>query len=59
MPVSDPTVASEELLLDHVPPEIPSDKVTIEPSQTCIVPVIGATGFTVIGVEIIHPVGKE
>lgn len=37
-----PTVATEVVLLLHVPPEAASDNVVQNPGQICIVPVIGA-----------------
>ncbi len=48
IPVADPMVATEGLLLDHTEVPVISDKVVPEPAQTVVVPVIGeGNGFTV------------
>jgi hypothetical protein len=58
-PVVDPTVATTLLLLVQVPPPLVLVNVTVLPIHTLAGPVIAAgTGFTVIGVVLLHPVGK-
>lgn len=57
-PVAEPTVASNVLLLVHTPPEVASDNVVDDPTQTLLAPLI-ALGFvfTVIGDVTKHPLG--
>jgi hypothetical protein len=44
-----PTVATEKLLLHHVPPDVALDNVVVEPEQTVAVPVMAAgSALTVI-----------
>ena len=46
-PVEEPTVATEVLVLNHVPPGTISLRVIVLPVATAELPVIGATGSTV------------
>jgi len=57
MPVIDPIVATLILLLDHVPPDVPSINVLAVPWQSVVVPEI-ATGerLTDNTVLDVHPV---
>ena len=53
-----PMVASEVLLLDQVPPGVPSVKAVVEPTHTFITPVIpDGNGVTVTVEDVIQPVG--
>lgn len=57
MPVVEPTVASEVLLLLHVPPTEVSAKVVVAPTQIAPAPTIAeGFGFTVTGIVTKHPV---
>jgi len=47
MPV-DPTVATDGLLLLHVPPDGVPDSVVVEPMHTVLLPEIAAVAFTVM-----------
>jgi hypothetical protein len=50
LPLVDPTVATEVLLLVHVPPEVRSVSVLEDPTQTLVVPAMAAgSAFTVTG----------
>jgi len=56
MPLDDPIVATDGLLLVHVPPVLPSVKVTDEPAQTLLKPDIAAgAGLTVTTVSAVQP----
>ena len=44
MPVVEPTVAIDVLLLLQCPPAVASDKVPEEPTQTIAAPLMGCTG---------------
>ncbi len=58
MPVPDPTVATEEVLVVQVPPP-PSVNAVVKPAQTVMVPVIAeGKGLTVTTVIVVHPVPK-
>jgi len=58
-PVVADTLAIDVLLLLQLPPVVASDNVVESPTQTDVLPVITAgTGFTVIGVALMHPVDK-
>ena len=49
MPVADPTVALEALVLSHVPPGVTLESVVVCPAHTLAVPVMAAgVAFTVI-----------
>ncbi len=53
------TVATEVLLLLHVPPEVASESVMDDPSQTDAEPPIAAgNGLTVITTDLKQPVGR-
>lgn len=57
-----PILATNELLLDHVPPVVASLKVVVAPVQTLSVPVIGlsnGSGLTVAILVVKHPVLKS
>ena len=43
IPVEEPTVATAVLLLLHCPPDVVSDNVREEPTQTLAVPLMGPT----------------
>lgn len=53
-----PIVATDVLLLDHVPPEEASLSVADVPAQIPVGPVIGEIGLTVILYVVKHPVGN-
>ncbi len=55
----DVTVATDVLLLDHVPPEDVSLRVTVAPAQTAVEPaiVVGVV-FTVTVVNALQPVAR-
>jgi hypothetical protein len=58
MPETNPVVvmvATAVLLLVHVPPGVASDKRVVYPWHTLVIPVIGASGFTVTVTEEIQP----
>ena len=58
-PVAEPAVALVLPLL-HVPPTVASIKVTVDPAHIADTPVIAeGTGFTVMVVEVVQPVGNE
>jgi len=47
-PVVEPMVATEVLVLLHVPPDVPSVNVVVLPAQTEVVPeIVAGTAFTV------------
>ena len=59
MPV-EPTVATEAVLLLHVPPEVVLFSVVVAPVQTTGVPVMAATAgneltVTTANIELVHP----
>jgi len=57
MPVVEPTLATEILLLSHVPPEVASLSVVVDPTHTAVVPVIdNGNAFTVTTVVARQPV---
>jgi hypothetical protein len=59
IPVPGPIAATDGLLLPHPPLGEASVSVVLNPSHTCIVPLIDAgKGFTVTIFEEIHPVGN-
>jgi len=56
-PVDSPTVATAALLVDHVPPAVPSPSDVVEPTQTTGIPVIDSgIEFTVTVLVDVHPV---
>ncbi len=56
-PPVDVTVATAVLLLLHVPPEVASLNVTVDPTHTFALPVIAAgNGLTVNTADAAHPV---
>lgn len=55
VPVVRPTVAASVLLLVHVPPVIASLSVSGIPVHNDVLPVIGATGLTVITLVTAQP----
>ena len=57
MPVPLLIVAVEVLLLVHVPPLMALLSLVVPPTHTIVVPVIGATGFTVTVAYAAHPAG--
>ena len=58
-PVPEPTVASDVLLLLHVPPVVASLKVVVEPIHTLATPVIDAGfGLTVTPNTAVQPAGS-
>lgn len=54
-PVPETTDATEDVPLDHVPPDVASASVTEEPTQMAVVPVMGELAFTVTGLVAMHP----
>ena len=56
MPVDEPIVAIELLLLLHAPPAVVSFKFIVEPTHTGFVPVIAVIGLTVTIVVVKQPV---
>ena len=58
-PLDEPIVATAVLLLDHVPPDVASDKVVEAPIvHTPKTPVIADKALTVITFVAIHPVDE-
>ena len=58
MPVEEPTVATDPLLLLHAPPEVVSFKLSGAPAQTGLEPVIAASGLMVIVNVLRQPVAN-
>ena len=57
IPEEEPTVATDVLLLSHVPPETASVKVVTVPVKMVVGPLIGASGSTVtVTVAILVPI---
>ena len=55
-PVAEPMVATDVLLLLHVPPVVASINVVVAPAQIVVAPVIApGSGFTVIVVVVGQP----
>ena len=60
-PVEEPTVAIPVLLLLQLPPEVVSDKVLVEPTQTLAIPLMGLTTIaadTCTVCDVWQPVGN-
>lgn len=59
MPDAEPIVAIDVLLLLHVPPDVPSVKVVVNPTHVSIAPEMAAgTSLLVITAVAMHPVGS-
>ena len=57
IPVDEPMVATEVLLLLHMPPGVASESVVVVPAHKLVAPVIAAgTGFTVNVTPEVQPV---
>ena len=54
IPVPDPTVAIEILLLLHVPPEVTSLNIVVKPVQTFVTPVIADGDELTVIIEIVR-----
>ena len=55
IPEAEPTVAMPALLLVHVPPDVPSAKAVVAPTQADVPPVIASIGFTVTMADVLQP----
>lgn len=54
-PVPESIVATDVVVLLHVPPDVASDSVAVDPVHTEVGPVIGDKGFTVTIAITEHP----